>query len=268
MSATNGHVQENLQTVLNNIESRIERGLYDASVGFKEIRDRKLYMLVAPTFEEYGRVRWKKSRAWLYQQIEIEDVREELPPEMSTAVDTVSKARELRKVPKKRRMHLITDIQKQEKDITPQTIKEAARAAARPAIPMPPEPIDVKEVVYDATGYEIPDHKVEFYNQGREIGKDLLTRVSGLRGALRRGENEKDPRFAFVSISTTVSLLNNLYSEISQLAPYAVCPYCQGQVSDHCMTCRKTGFLPKHIWDRAVPEELKAVREKAVKKKG
>lgn len=76
-----------------------------------------------------------------------------------------------------------------------------------------------------------------------------------------------DPKFAFVNVSSTMSLLDNLYGELTQILPHAVCPYCQGQVKSHCTVCRKTGFLPKHVWDHAVPSDLKAVREKGIKKK-
>jgi hypothetical protein len=98
-------------------------------------------------------------------------------------------------------------------------------------------------------------------------GKEILTRVSSLRGALKRAQDNKDPQYAFVDKSNTLSLLNNLYGELAMLVPHAVCPYCQGQTSDHCTVCRKTGFLPKHQWDHAVPSDLKAVREKAIKQK-
>lgn len=238
-----------------------------ARTRFTEIIKRKLYRAEASSVEEFVDRRWKKSRSWLYNQLELERVQDSLPPELSTGVDTVEKAREVAKIPPKRRMGVIADIQKNGHPITPKTIRDAALAHAPTPTLKKQEPIDVEPIIRDATGYEIPKHRVEFFEKSVTSGREILTRVSSLRGALKRAQDNKDAQYAFVSISTTMSLLNNLYGELSALVPHAVCPYCQGQTSDHCMTCRKTGFLPKHQWDHAVPSDLKAVREKANRKK-
>lgn len=274
MSATDHVITRQDRSDLETIESQIAKGMRDVADGLIKIRDRKLYLIHYDTFEEYCELRLKRSRSWAYDQMQLEDTRKSLPPEMSKILDTDSSVRELQKVPKKRRMGVIRSILGAEKNVTPQTIKEAAKPPSKQShsphtngAPKRQEIIDVKEVVRDATGYEIPEHLVEFYQQAQANGKDLITRVSSLRGAVRRGQDESDKKFAFVNISTTISLLNNLYGELSMLTPYVVCPYCQGQVKDKCVPCKKTGFLPKHIWEHAVPADLKAVREKGLKKK-
>jgi hypothetical protein len=234
---------------------------------FTEIVKRKLYLLYCDSAEAFVNKFWGKSRSWLYQQIEVERVQASLPPEVSTVVDNVRKAREIAKVPPKRRMGVITDIQKNGHAVTPKTIRDAAKPFTNPPLPPEDEPIDVKPIIRDATGYEVPEHRVEFYEQAVAYGKDKLHNISDLRGGLKRALETKDSRYSFIDKSNTMSLLNNLYAEFTMLVPHAVCPYCQGQTSDHCTVCRKTGFLPKHQWDHAVPSDLKAEREKAIKKK-
>lgn len=234
-----------------------------------EIRDRKLYLLYADTLEEFCKKTLRRSPSWLYDQIELQQIRDSIPPQTSKILETDSAVRELGKVPKKRRMGVIGRVLATEKNVTPQTIRDAARKELRPPPPMPPEePIDVQEILYDRTGYEIPEHLTSFFKESTALGKELVLGASTIRGTIRKIMGTNDPKFAFVNVSSTMSLLDNLYGELTQILPHAVCPYCQGQVKSHCTVCRKTGFLPKHVWDHAVPSDLKAVREKGIKKKG
>lgn len=230
-----------------------------------EIQTRKLYFIYADTFESYVKEKWGWSEQRAYQIIDSKYVVDALPEKTQPLVESERAARALAKVPVKHRVPVLEQLKNGKTPITAKAISEAAK---RPNIPMPPEDngvVDVEEIVYDSTGFKIPEHRVAFYKRGHEP-KELLRAIATVRGALRSAEEAKDPLFAFVNKSTTMSLLDNAYGELKMAIPFVVCPYCQGQTADNCSVCRKTGFLPEHQWKHAVPSDLKAVREKSCKK--
>jgi hypothetical protein len=71
-----------------------------------------------------------------------------------------------------------------------------------------------------------------------------------------------------VNKSMTGAYVDQVYSELKQAVPFAICCYCQGRAETmtHCTVCKGRGVLSEHTWKTAVPEELKAVREKGIKK--
>lgn len=100
------------------------------------IRDRRLYRESYGTFEEYLDKRWDLKRARAYQLINAADVLKALPGEMSTIVDTESKARELAKVEPEKRAEVVEKaVEATGGKLTAKSLREAAQdAEARNAV--------------------------------------------------------------------------------------------------------------------------------------
>ena len=57
--------------------------------------------------------------------------------------------------------------------------------------------------------------------------------------------------------------LHSAQRDLDGAIPYAVCATCQGHSRDQCLHCKGKGFLSKHLFDRTVPDDLKAIRAKS-----
>jgi hypothetical protein len=52
---------------------------------------------------------------------------------------------------------------------------------------------------------------------------------------------------AFLPVQQAEADLNNVFTAIKFAIPHVVCPKCNG---GRCDTCRKTGWLPKEVFER------------------
>lgn len=120
------------------------------------------------------------------------------------------------------------------------------------------------DVIRDETGYPIPKKALVFWLRKQEI-QDLLTHISKARSALRNVKVDDDPMFVETNMGGCIADLNQAYNRLQTSLPHAVCPNCQGQTPDHCQLCKGRGLVSKFLWDTAIPEELKAIRQKACK---
>jgi hypothetical protein len=116
--------------------------------------------------------------------------------------------------------------------------------------------------VLDATGWPIPTQLIPLWQRAGEV-QEWLTTLSRLKGVLRTAQNEKDPLYAEVSYSSALSQLDQVWTDIKTAKPFAVCPACQGQVSDKCTLCRGRGLISEFRWNTCVTREDKEFREKA-----
>ncbi len=127
-----------------------------------------------------------------------------------------------------------------------------------------------KEVRRDSTGYAIPEELWALWDRREEV-QSILTAISKARGALRgvmeaQGQGEPDPLYFHANVSGAQAHLHNAWTSISMALPYATCPVCQGRIKETCKLCKQSGFIPKHTYDHAISDELRAVREKSCKK--
>lgn len=129
---------------------------------------------------------------------------------------------------------------------------------------------EAKEVRRDSTGYAIPEELWPLWDRRDEV-QTILTAISKARGALRavmeaQGEGEPDPLYFHANVSGAQAHLNNAWTSISMALPHATCPVCQGRAKGTCKLCKGSGFIPKHTYDHALSDELRAVREKSCEK--
>lgn len=173
--------------------------------------------------------------------------------ELSVSRRSVATAKTvLREAPKKD----IAAIERGEKTVSG-VAKEIKQKAAKPEKPV---------ARLDKTGYVIPETILEDWDRADETSRWMLASVSALRSELKKAKDETDPVFAEVT-NSTIADLNNAYTSLKCVVPYAVCTSCQGRSPKKCSLCRGRGFVSEFAWRSYVPAEMKAIREAASKKK-
>ena len=107
----------------------------------------------------------------------------------------------------------------------------------------------------------MPDELLSLWARRQEAQK-ILTTISRLKGTLEKAQESKDKLFRAVNFNSALILCKNLYSEVLEARPYAVCPACQGLVG--CKWCCETGLVSESRWKR-IPSELRAEIARIVK---
>lgn len=113
----------------------------------------------------------------------------------------------------------------------------------------------------DKTGYPIPESILHDWQRAADTAREMLSQVSGLRSQLKHALSESDLIFAEVT-NSTIADLDNAYTSLKCVVPYAVCTSCQGHGRKKCSLCKGRGFISEFAWRSFVPSELKALRGK------
>lgn len=172
--------------------------------------------------------------------------------ELEVSPRQVATAREvLRKAPNEE----IQKIERGEKTVT----KVAAETKAKEEKPK------AKETSLDKTGYPIPESVVPDWVRAEGWAKLILGLVSDARSQLKAGF-ENDGLILTEVTNSTVADLNNAYTSLKCVVPYAVCTSCQGRQRKKCNLCKGRGFISEFMWRQVVPEETKKIRQMGVKK--
>jgi hypothetical protein len=108
----------------------------------------------------------------------------------------------------------------------------------------------------DAVDKPIPVHLRGLFDRATEV-QALLTQLTNVKSALKRAEASEDVLFGDVNFNSVFAALETAYDGIKATTPYAVCPWCQGQLSDQCRGCGHRGVLGKYRYENTVPRELK-----------
>jgi hypothetical protein len=142
-----------------------------------------------------------------------------------------------------------------------------------PSIPTPPPPQKPAshspsnpaepESERDKTGLPIPDTILPLWREAQRV-QTLLTDLSSVRGFIRNAQEEDRKEWAEVNFSSVQAQLDQAYTEIKTVKPFAVCPTCQGLNPSNCRLCKGRGFISEFRWG-TVPQETKEIRFKARK---
>lgn len=126
--------------------------------------------------------------------------------------------------------------------------------------------VQSEEIVLDKTEahFEVPEAILNDWKRADEVGKEVIRKVSELKCFLEKGKNDDDIIFRELSI-TAAAYATNLYTAVKSIPPYAVCTSCQGIQANKCVTCKGRGFFSKDFYDRAIPVEVKTLRNKVSK---
>jgi hypothetical protein len=111
----------------------------------------------------------------------------------------------------------------------------------------------------DKTGHPVPAAVLDEWRRAEETARRMLSQISSLRSELKSALKEGDPVFAEVT-NTTCADLDNAYTSIKCVTPYAVCTSCQGHGRKKCGLCRGRGFISEFAWRSFVPAEIKSMR--------
>jgi len=120
--------------------------------------------------------------------------------------------------------------------------------------PGPPEEESSERL--DEVGKPIPDHLLPLFDRGQEV-QALLGHISSIKGTLKRAEAAGDALYAEINFNSALAAIETLHMEVKATKPYAVCPWCRGNLSDQCRGCGHRGVLGKYRWNTIVPKELK-----------
>src|SRR5438552_14108 len=215
------------------------------------IRDGKLYRAQYSTFEEYCGKKWGWKRAHAYRLIQAAEIVDSMKMSpIGDKIETESQARALAAVPEEQRERVLGRASSQGRPTALRITEEAEKES--PVIDL------------DKTGYPVPARAMKYWSRAKEM-QGLLDLISAARSAIRK-QNQDDRIFVELRLQEVVAILNDAYRQFAVAVPYAVCPTCQGQAPDTCRLCTGRGVISKFRFTTCVPSDLKAVRDKAIKK--
>lgn len=231
-----------------------------------QVHKRHLWLCYADTYQDFCENNLGITRQRAYQIMSAWDVRKALPEDCQLVVDTETKARPLASIPPPQRAAVVREAVKEAPNGRP-TARHIEEAVQRVTAPTPSQKPPAKEILVDETGWPVPDNLEKLFDRIPEV-REKLTNLSSLRGMLRRVKDNRDVLWRSVNLDSVMMQVDQLFADIKEAIPYAVCPYCQGRADTvtHCANCKQRGVVSKFFWEHAIPEELKAVRQKSVKK--
>ena len=113
-----------------------------------------------------------------------------------------------------------------------------------------------KRKVLDATGKEVPEHLVKYFERANEY-RGLVRQVHAVYKVLKDGKESGDQFYRYIDVSDLTARVNNLKHLIKFGMPYAVCGYCGGdEMNAECRACGGSGFVNEGMY-KATPRELK-----------
>lgn len=114
------------------------------------------------------------------------------------------------------------------------------------------KPVKIK----DSVGQEVPANLAEIFSRTSEI-RAYNKLVSDVFRHIKEAVEANDPLYANCKLEQLQSHLKNFRSTLRFAIPYAVCPYCGGDVNNaECRACNSNGFLGE-LQYQAVPSEMK-----------
>ena len=236
------------------LEHTISENGNKVAIALRQIRDERLYRQNYKSFSEYVAKRWLKTRSWADHMIKMAVVVEALPKKLRTTVRNESSARSLACVPVELREDTLKRINNSNHPVNSSTIPKAAAEliakAKKPAHKV------------DRIGYKIPPHQIELWDRQHEI-EDFIKQVRNLAKDLAMIGESEDLLWLGCNFQSAVSSLEMACSLIKGAIPHAVCPQCQGQITDKCGFCRGKGFINELQWG-AVGKDKKELRSKAI----
>ncbi|MGP1665969.1 MAG: hypothetical protein ACTS5I_08690 [Rhodanobacter sp.] len=133
----------------------------------------------------------------------------------------------------------------------------------------PPEPSAEPKPVVDKNGTPIPKAVIQYWERADEVTA-ILAQLTEVMNSLKQADKEKDLLFSEVNISAALSDLDKVRTTVGCAMPFAVCTQCAGhpaaQPKGECRLCLGRGMISKFRWDRLVPEEVRNMVMKGVKK--
>ena len=125
------------------------------------------------------------------------------------------------------------------------------------------EKAEAAEEILDSNGRVVPFCISEEFRRAKSVSEDLVKQLRAVRLAVKRGKNADDNIFCEIT-NVTLSEMEAMEYRMAQIAPFAVCPHCQGRGFKSCDKCGKRGFVSKFKWGQQ-PAHLREMALKAGK---
>jgi len=110
--------------------------------------------------------------------------------------------------------------------------------------------------VLDATGKQVPEHLVEFFERANEF-RQPIKQLNDMLKTIRKGKEAGDLIYKFIKIENLTAEIGNVKRILRFALPYAVCPYCGGDEKNaECRACDGCGFVNEMTY-KSTPKELK-----------
>ena len=242
--------------LLHSAELKIQTDWKSAASELLEIKTKGLYRIYSDTIEGWCELRlgWKRQR--LYQVIGAFKAVADIPADLADHIEDTKSGEELKRMPVADRVAVLQSLVQKGKRISTQALKkEMANVTANGV-----GDVTAPNVHRDLTGHPIPEARITYFYRGDRV-REYLQKIADVRGMMRRVQDcTNDNLFGPVNVQEVMANLTSAYDQIKCAIPYAVCPYCQGQKSDTCLSCKGRGFLSEFAWKTVVPQELKLGR--------
>jgi len=110
--------------------------------------------------------------------------------------------------------------------------------------------------VLDATGKDIPEHLVEFFERANEF-REPVRLLNAMLKTVREGKEAGDRIYRFIKIENLTAEIGNVKRIFRFGMPFSVCCYCGGdEKNDECRACGGSGFVNEMTY-KSTPKDLK-----------
>ena len=110
--------------------------------------------------------------------------------------------------------------------------------------------------VLDATGKQVPEHLVKFFERAHEF-RGPIKQLNDMLKVVRKGKEAGDQIYRYIKIENLTAEIGNVKRIFSFGMPYAICGYCGGdENNDECRACDGCGFVNEAMY-KYTPIELK-----------
>lgn len=119
------------------------------------------------------------------------------------------------------------------------------------------------QVRKDSIGRVLPEEIVSDWDRAEEVAATLQGFASKIKVTVERGLADRDIIFAEI-MNPTIGEASGLHYTLSQIAPHALCPNCQGRNRKNCQLCRGRGWISKFLFNSpSVSAKTREILEKA-----
>lgn len=110
--------------------------------------------------------------------------------------------------------------------------------------------------VLDATGKEVPEHLVKYFERANEY-RQLVRQVHAVYKTVKDGKESGELFYKYINLSSLTAAFNTAKHNLRFAMPFAVCRYCGGDERNaECRACDGAGFVNEGMY-KNTPRELK-----------
>ena len=145
-----------------------------------------------------------------------------------------------------------------DKGSTSHTGKEKSTKASEPEKEVSVTEVDkdTNSTVLDSKGKPVPEHLQEAFQRTEEI-REYIRIVNDMYRTIEAAQKGGDLLWSNCNLGHLKEAVGNVRNSLRFAMPYAVCPYCGGDVNNQeCRACNSKGFVNEQAY-RACPVELK-----------